>query len=256
MTVELNHALDGPADAPVLVLGNSLGTGLAMWDPVVELLSDDFRILRFDHRGQGDSPVPDGPYEIADLGADVVALLDRLSIPSAAYAGVSIGGMVGLWLAAHAPECVASLAVFCSSAHPGSPEAWHQRAEIVRGAGAVAPVAEAVVGRWITPAFAERHPDIRARLLTMLQSSPAAGYAALCDMLAGLDLRADLAEIDVRTLVVAGAQDAALAPPHSELIAEGIGSARYELLDPGAHIPMAERPETVAGLIHDHLVMR
>jgi 3-oxoadipate enol-lactonase len=253
VTVELNYRLDGPAGAPALVLGNSLGTRLAMWDLVAELLSADFRIVRYDHRGQGGSPVPDGPYGIADLGRDVVALLDALSIPVAAYAGVSIGGMVGLWLAADAPERIHKLAVFCSSAHPGTPEAWRLRAETVRAAGSIAPVAEAVVSRWLTPEFADRHPETLAGLLEMLNASPVAGYAELCDMLAELDLRADLGRIRTPALVVAGAQDTALPPPHSELIANNIGGSRYELLEPSAHIPMAERPETVAALIREHL---
>ncbi len=253
MTVELNYVIEGPTDAPVLVLGNSLGTGLAMWALVAERLGDRFRILRYDHRGQGGSPVPDGPYVIADVGGDVLALLDALSISRAVYAGVSVGGMVALWLAANAPDRIHRVAVFNSSAHPGGPDAWHGRAETVRSADSTAPVAEAVVGRWITPAFAERHPEVRASLLTMLRASPPTGYAALCDMLAELDLRPDLERISMPALVVGGAQDEALPPSHSELIAAGIPGAHHELLDPSAHIPMAERPDAVAALIRDHL---
>jgi 3-oxoadipate enol-lactonase len=249
MTVALNHRLDGRADGPVLVLGNSLGTSLSMWNPVVDLLSDRFRILRYDHRGQGDSPVPEGPYAPADLGGDVLALLDRFELGAVAYAGVSVGGMVGLWLAAHAPERISHLAVFCSSAHPGNPEAWSSRAATVRDAGSIEPVASAVVSRWLTPEFATQHPDVGDRLLTLLRASPPTGYAEVCEMLARLDLRADLARIHTPTLVVAGAQDEALAPVHSELIAAHVPGARYELLDPAAHLPMFEAPETVAALL-------
>jgi 3-oxoadipate enol-lactonase len=254
MTVVLHHSLTGPVGGRVLMLGNSLGTSLAMWDPVVELLGDRVQLLRFDHRGQGDSPVPDGPYEIADLGQDVLALLDALGIESVAYAGVSIGGMVGMWLAAHAPERITKLAAFCSSAHPGNPDAWRSRAQSVRSADSIAPVAETVVGRWLTPAFAEAHPDIRTGLLAMLNASPVAGYAALCDMLAELDLRPDLARIRTPTLVVAGTGDEALPPSHSEVIHAGIVGSEYELISPSAHIPMAERPERVAVLLHERLV--
>ena len=253
MTIALNYRVDGPAGAPTLVLGTSLGTSLAMWDPVTELLRAAFRIVRFDHRGQGDSPVPAGPYEIADLGGDVIALLDALSIPVAAYAGVSIGGMVGLWLAANTRGRIHKLAVFCSSAHPGTPEAWRQRADTVRAADSIAPVAEAVVSRWLTREFADRNPEIRAGLLAMLNASPVAGYAELCEMLAELDLRADLARISAPALIVAGDQDTALPAVHSELIANDIGGSRYELLERSAHIPMAERPEIVAALIREHL---
>lgn len=253
MTVMLNHQLDGPADQPVLVLGNSLGTSLAMWDAVVERLAGSFRVLRYDHRGQGSSPIPGGSWSAADLGRDVIALLDALAIPVAAYAGVSVGGMVGLWLGANAPERISALGVFCSSAHPGAPDAWRERGVTVRNAASTAPVADAVVSRWLTPEFAGRHPEVRASLHAMLIASPAAGYAALCELLATLDLRAELGRITAPTLVVAGAQDEALPVPHSELIAAHIHGARYELLDPAAHIPMAEAPEAVAALIRDHL---
>jgi 3-oxoadipate enol-lactonase len=249
MTVLLNHQLDGPADGAVLMLGNSLGTGLSMWDSVVDLLSDRFRILRYDHRGQGASPVPEGPYAVADLGGDVLALLDALELNVVDYAGVSVGGMVGLWLAAHAPARIRALGVFCSSAHPGNPEAWRARAETVRNAGSIAPVADAVVSRWLTPAFAARHRDVRAQLLAQLTVSPCMGYAALCELLATLDLRSELEQIKAPTLVVAGAQDEALPPPHSELIAARVRGAHYELLNPAAHIPMVEAPTTVAALI-------
>lgn len=251
---ELHHRLEGPDDAPVLVLGNSLGTGLAMWDQVAERLVPSFRLLRFDHRGQGGSPVPPGPYAIADLGADLLALLDRLGLERVSYAGVSIAGMLGLWLGANAPERLARLAIFCSSAHPGNPEGWRERADTVRAAQSTAPVAEAVVGRWITAPFAAAHPDVRDRLLEMVRASPPEGYAALCEMLGELDLRAGLPRIRVPTLVVGGAQDEALPPPaHGELIAAAVPGARYELLDPGAHIPMAERPDAVAALIREHM---
>lgn len=253
MTVALNHRIEGLPGAPVLMLGNSLGTGLAMWDTVAEELAETFRILQFDHRGQGGSPVPDGPYAIGDLGADVIALLDALGIDAVDYAGVSVGGMVGLWLAAHAPDRVRGLAAFCSSAHPGTPDAWHERAATVRAADSVAPIADTVVGRWLTPAFAERHPELRDELTAMLAASPAGGYAALCDMLAALDLRADLAAIVAPTLVVGAAQDQALpADPHSQTIAAAVAGARYALIDPAAHIPMVEAPDRVADLIRDH----
>ena len=253
MTVALNYRLEGLPGAPVLMLGDSLGTGLAMWDTVAEELAETFRVLQFDHRGQGGSPVPTGAYRIDELGADVVALLDTLAIQSVDYAGVSVGGMVGLWLAAHAPDRVRGLAAFCSSAHPGTPDAWHERASTVREAGSVAPIADTVVGRWLTPDFAAAHPELRGELIAMLTASPPAGYGALCDMLAGLDLRDDLAAITAPTLVVGAAQDQALpADPHSQTIADGIAGARYELMDAAAHIPMVEAPDRVADLIRDH----
>jgi 3-oxoadipate enol-lactonase len=249
VSVRLHHEISGRADAPPLLLGNSLGTDMRIWDGVVAALGDRYRVVRFDHRGQGASPVPAGPYEIADLGADVVALLDALAIDTAWYCGVSIGGMVGLWLAAHAPERVRGLVICCSSAHPGDPQKWAERAATVRAAGTTAPVVDAVAAGWVTEAFAAEHPEVLARLKAMLAASPPVGYAALCDVLETLDLRAELERVQVPTLVIGGAQDTSIPPEHSERIAAGIMGARYELLDPGAHVPMVERPDAIATLV-------
>jgi 3-oxoadipate enol-lactonase len=253
VSVALHHVVDGPAGAPPLLLGNSLGTDTTMWDRVVAELGDRFRLVRFDHRGQGASDVPRGPYDVADLGADVIALLDELQIGAAAYCGVSVGGMVGLWLASHAPERVERLVVWSSSAHPGNPEAWSERAATVLAAGSTAPIADTVVARWVTPAFAAERPDVVSELRAMLLASPAEGYAACCGVLERLDLRPDLGRVRAPTLVVSGAGDEAIPPEHGLRIAEAIPGARFELLDPAAHIPMAERPDAVAALILEHL---
>jgi 3-oxoadipate enol-lactonase len=255
MSVPLHHVVEGPADAPPLLLANSLGTDTSMWSRLVARLHPDrFRIVRFDHRGQGVSDVPHGPYAISDLGEDVVALLDDLEIESTAYCGVSVGGMVGLWLGAHAPERIERLVVCNSSAYPGNPEAWLERAATVEAAASTAPVADAIVGRWLTGRFQDEHPEVLAELKAMLVTSPPDGYAALCTMLAELDLRGDLERIPAPTLVIGGAQDASLPPlEHAEPIARGIPGARFELLDPAAHLPMAERPDAVAALILEHL---
>jgi 3-oxoadipate enol-lactonase len=251
--VDVHHVVEGPQDAPVVVLGNSLGTSLAMWQPVAGMLRERRRVVRYDHRGQGDSPVPPGPYDIADLGRDMLALLDALGIERAAYCGVSIGGMVGLWLAANAPERLDALVACCTSAHPGNAPAWAERAAVVTAAAGTAPIVDAVVAGWTTPAFAAAHPEVAAQLRAMLLASPPAGYAACCGVLERLDLRDALPEIVVPTLIVGGAQDAALPPDHGERIAAAIPGARFALLDPAAHIPMVERPGAVTDLILEHL---
>jgi 3-oxoadipate enol-lactonase len=253
VTVDLDRVVQGPVDAPVVVLGNSLGTDLAMWDRVVPALRKRCGVVRYDHRGQGASPVVPGPYDVGDLGRDALALLDALAIERAVYCGVSIGGMVGLWLAAHAPDRIEALVACCTSAHPGNAQSWAERAATVAAAGGTAPVADAVVSRWVTPAFAAAHPDVVAELRVMLLASPAGGYAACCSVLERLDLRAVLPGIAVPTLVVAGAQDEALPPEHGRRIARGISDARFELLDPAAHIPMVERPDAVAALVLEQL---
>jgi 3-oxoadipate enol-lactonase len=227
-----------------------------MWNRVVPTLREHLRVVRFDHRGQGASPVPHGPYDIADLGQDVLALLDDLEVERAAYCGVSLGGMVGLWLAAHAPERIDHLVACCTSAHPGNPDAWAQRAATVRAAGGTAPIADAVVGRWVTPGFAAGHAAVVDELRAMLEASPAEGYAACCEILERLDLRTDLERVRAPTLVVGGAGDKALPPHHGELIAQSIPGARFELLSPAAHIPMVERPDAVSDLILEHLILK
>jgi 3-oxoadipate enol-lactonase len=254
MSVAVHHEINcSEREASVLVLGNSLGTTAAMWEPIVPALGAGRRLLRYDHRGQGASPAPPGPYAIADLGCDVVALLDRLEIDRAAYCGVSLGAMVGLWLAAHAPDRVESLVVCSGSAHLANPDAWVERARTVRAAGSTAPIADAVVGRWLTADFAARHPDVAGWLRAMVLASPAAGYAACCGALERLDLRAELARITAPTLVIAGSEDASIPPEHGRAIADAVPDARFELLSPAAHIPMAERPDAVAALIVEHL---
>jgi 3-oxoadipate enol-lactonase len=251
--VELHHVQSGPREAPVLLLGSSLGTTLDMWAPATASLERRHRVVRFDHRGHGASPVPDAPYEIADLGGDVLALLDRLGLERVAYAGVSLGGMVGLWLAAHAPERIAGLVVVCSSAYLPPPEAWVQRASKVLAAASVAAVADTVLERWFTPDYARSHADVLAWAGSMLRATPAAGYAACCGVIERLDLRSELALITVPTLVVAAPGDHAIPPEHSQAIAAGVAGARLELLTGGAHLAAIECADEVAALIEGHL---
>jgi 3-oxoadipate enol-lactonase len=254
VSVALHHVVDeGPsADAPVLLLGASLGGSVAMWAPAVPALTARRRVVRFDLRGQGASPVRPGPYAIEDLADDVLALMDRLGVARAAYAGISIGGMVGLALAIAAPSRISGLVACCTSAHPGNPEGWAARAAAVRAAGSTAPIAEAV-DRWLTPGFAAEHPDVRAALLAGLLASPAEGYAACCGVLERLDLRPQLPGVMVPTLVIGGQDDEALPPEHGRAIAAAIPGARFALLAGVAHIPSAERPDALAALVLDGL---
>ena len=153
----LAASLEGPVGAPVLVLGNSLGTTGEVWEPQAAALGERFRLLRFEHRGHGGSPSLPGPYTIAELGADVLRLLDGFGVPTASYCGISLGGMIGMWLAAHAPERIGALALCCTSAYLPPAGFWTDRAAQARTAG-MASLAEPVVGRWFTPAFRARDP--------------------------------------------------------------------------------------------------
>ncbi|HZL55059.1 MAG TPA: 3-oxoadipate enol-lactonase [Solirubrobacteraceae bacterium] len=249
----LNHLLSGPEETPVLVLGSSLGTTLSMWDPELEALGRRHRLLRFDHRGHGGSPAPPGPWEIADLGRDVLELLDSLGLARVSYAGVSLGGMVGMWLAANAPERIERLVIVCSSAHLPPAQAWAQRAEAVIAAGSVGAVSATVLERWFTPAFAKERPEVMSWMDAMLRACPPVGYAGCCGVIERLDLRDQLSAITAPTLVIAAAEDPSTPPEHSELIAAAIPAAALEVLEHGAHLVAVERPDEVSALIDRHL---
>lgn len=250
--VALHHELTGPDDGHVVLLGSSLGTTLAMWDAQAGPLSQRLRVVRFDHRGHGRSPVPPGPYAIADLGGDVLALMDTLGVDRASYCGISIGAMVGMWLGANAPERIDRLMLLCTAAQL-PPEPWIQRAAAVEQAGTTEVVADTVVARWLTPEYARARPDALAALRAMLVASPPAGYVGCCRAIERMDLRAELPRIQAPTLVVAGAQDLATPPEHTQRIAAAIPGARLEVLSPSAHIAAVERASDVTRLILEHL---
>lgn len=248
----VHHVVTGPADAPPLILSNSLGADLGMWDPQAAALAERFRLVRYDTRGHGGSPVPDGPYSIDHVGQDALALLDHLQIERAHWVGLSLGGMTGMWLAINAPERLDRLVLLCTSARLGPAETWRERAETVRAQGTEA-VAEAGVGRWLTERFRAQHPDVAGWLRDMIAATPDSGYAACCAVIEHMDLTPGLAGISAPTLVIAGAQDPATPPEHAERIAAAVDGARLEVLDPAAHLANVEQPEAVTRLILDHL---
>jgi 3-oxoadipate enol-lactonase/4-carboxymuconolactone decarboxylase len=252
MSVDLHHTESGPADAPPLLLGGSLGTTTRMWDPQVEALSTVFRVIRFDHRGHGGSPVPEGPYSMADLGGDVIALMDRLGIERAHYAGLSIGGMVGQWLAVHHPGRIDRLALLATSPHMGPARNWRDRAALVRAEGTGA-VADSVVERWFTPAFAEDRPAEVAVLRDQVAATAPEGYAGCCEAIETHDVREDLRRISAPTLVVAGAEDPSTPPAgNAELIAERVPGARLVVLEEAAHLLSWQRSAEVNTLLTQH----
>jgi 3-oxoadipate enol-lactonase len=243
---------EGSRDGPILVLVNSLGSTMAIWDPLLEALGRDYRVVRFDLRGHGRSPTVAGPYEIADLGHDLEVVLDELSAERASVCGISIGGMGAIWLAAHAPERIDRLVVACTSARLGPPEAWADRAALVRSAGLEA-IADLVARRWVTPEWARAHPDGLAHLHEMIASCEPAGYASWCGAIERMDLRAELASIEAPTLVLGGAEDRAIPVADLRALADGIAGARLEMVPGAAHIPMIEAPAVVGARILEHL---
>jgi 3-oxoadipate enol-lactonase/4-carboxymuconolactone decarboxylase len=256
MTAVALHAVtDGPADAPVVLLLGSLGSTLEMWEPQVAALAERFRVVRCDLRGHGRSPVPPGPYAIDDLVDDVVALLDRLAIVSASVVGLSLGGMTALRLAARERARVERLAVLCSSALLGPATAWTERAALVRAEGPAA-VAPAVVARWFTDELRTRDPELVAQMEAMVASTPREGYAACCEAIAAMDLRADLARITAPTLAVAGADDPATPPHHLTAIAAGVVDGHALVLPRAAHLASREQDVAVNAVLLTHLSAR
>jgi 3-oxoadipate enol-lactonase len=241
----LAYDLTGPPAAPVLVLGGSLGTTRAMWQPQLDALTATHRVLRYDHLGHGGSQEPRGPYTIEQLGAHLIMLLDELELPVVSYAGVSLGGMVGMWVAAHHPARFDRLALICTSAYLPPAAGWHQRAATVREQG-IAAVADTIVGRWVTNGDPKR-------LQAMIRSTPSEGYASCCEAIAEMDLRPALPRITAQTLVIAGEQDLATPPEHGELITAMVPGARLEVLPDSAHLASWQHPELVNPLLHSHL---
>jgi 3-oxoadipate enol-lactonase len=252
MSVDLVHTLNGPPGAPVVVLSNSLGTTWEMWAPEVPALSTSFRVLRYNTRGHGGAAAPSGPYAIADLAADLIDLLDRLEIERASICGVSIGGMTGMWLGAHAPERVEKLVLCATSASMAPPEPWRERAALVREQG-VEPVLDATIERWFTPAFVTKDPPEVARTRASFLDTDPEAYASCCEAIAGMDLRDDIRAIRAPALVISGADDPAAPPEAGQLIADRIPEAKFEVVPNARHLVALERPEVVTPLILDHL---
>lgn len=250
--VELHAEVTGRADGPALLLAGPIGSTVSIWDSALPALAERYRVIRYDHRGHGGSPVPAGPYTIDDLGVDVLALLDRLGVQRAHYCGVSMGGMVGLWLAAHAPDRVDRLVGCCTSARLGPPQMWAERAAAVRAAGTAAIVA-AVLGRWFTPDFAAARPDVLDRVRAMIESIPPEGYAGCCAAIEQMDLVPVLGRVRAPTLVIAGADDPSTPPEHGAQIAAGVPGARLVVLPAVAHMPIVQQPDAVTDLVLGHL---
>jgi 3-oxoadipate enol-lactonase len=252
MSLDLLHTLNGPPGAPVLVLSNSLGTSWEMWAAQVPAFSTDFQVLRYNQRGHGGSPTPSGPYEIADLGRDLLDLLDGLEIESASICGVSIGGMTAMWMAANHPDRVDRLALCFTAARMPAPEVYPERAATARAEG-MTPLLDTAIDRWFTPEFGASGSPVVARTRADLATVDPEGYAGCCEALGSMDLREDIKAIDKPTLVVSASDDPATPPDYGRLIADTIPGARFELIEGARHLACIERPEEFTPLVLDHL---
>lgn len=250
--VRLHAEVSGRASDPVVVMGCSLGSTTRMWQPVADRLSARYHVVVVDTRGHGASPVVQGPYTIADLGGDLLATADELGIGEFAYVGVSLGGQVGIWVAAQAPERVHRLSLWCTAARLGTRASWHERAALVRASGTAA-VADAVVARWFTASYAAEHPGVVESWREEVGSTPAEGYAACCEALADLDLSGRLASITAPTLVVGGVHDPVASADLVAELAAGIPSARLVMLAEASHLAPLQLPDETSRLLLDFL---
>ena len=235
------YELEGREDAPVLVLSNSLGTTLDMWSPQMPALLQHFRVLRHDTRGHGRSDVTPGPYTIAQLGSDVLALMDHLDIARAHFCGLSMGGMIGMWLGTHHAGRLDRLVLCNTAAKIGTPDTWNPRIAKVEAEG-MAPIVDTVLERWFTAGFRQRAPQQVAVVRDMLLNTVPAGYSANCAAVRDMDQRAEIASIAVPTLVIAGTHDGSTPAADGRAVADAIPGARYVELD-AAHLSNWEQSE-------------
>jgi len=239
---EIAYRFDGPPEAPVLLLSNSLGTDMGMWAPQMEALTQSFHVLRYDSRGHGASAAPTGGYSIDRLGRDVVELLDHLALAQVDFCGLSLGGMIGQWLGIREPGRLRRAVLANTSSYMGPPSAWDERIAVVLTEG-MAPLAQASVDRWFTDGFAQAQPEAIAPISQMLSHTSPQGYAGCCAAIRDMDMRRTVALMTTPTFVIGGTFDPATPPPHSEALTKSISGAELLMLS-AAHLSNVEQPKT------------
>jgi 3-oxoadipate enol-lactonase len=244
----------GPQDAPAIVLVHSLGSSRSAWAPQVVALQDRYRLVLVDLRGHGASPSPPGPYAIAELAQDVITATASAGAAQFHLCGISIGGLVALWTAAHRPEVVRSIIAANTAARIGTVERWTARIDAIR-AGGMESIYDAVVGLWFSPDFADTHPDWHASARDGFLATDPEGYIGCCRALAAADLRSDVESITVPSLVIGGSLDAATPPAEAEWLGDAIAGSRLALIDGAAHLSNLDRPVEftahLAGFVDD-----
>lgn len=249
--VRLHYRIDGREGAPWLVFSNSLGTDLTMWDPQVAALAAHYRILRYDRRGHGLSSSPAGAYTMADLGGDVLALMDAVGIQRAHFCGLSIGGLVGQWLALNAPHRLERVVLASTAACIGSAEGWYARIAQVRQHG-LASLLDGTVDRWFTPAYAQANAERVGDTLKRFAATDAEGYAGCCAALAHADFRRDLPQLSSPVLALAGRDDPVTPPTDLQAIAERVANGRFAQVA-GRHLCNVESPTAFTAAVQAFL---
>jgi 3-oxoadipate enol-lactonase len=242
-----NVLVEGDADKPVLMISNPLGTNHRLWDPQMPALLEYFRVIRYDSRGHGDSVADEGPYSAERLGHDALEILDALGIDKVHWLGLSLGGIVGLWILAHAPGRIGRAVLANTAAQIFGPEVWNGRIEAARAAG-MNSTAEIIAGRWFTETFINDHPDAVEPVLSMVRTTPLHGYLAGCAALRDTDLREAIRSITRPVLVIVGKHDVSTPPEFGTLVADSIHGARLVTLDAG-HISNVEDEENFTSAV-------
>jgi 3-oxoadipate enol-lactonase len=246
------YRLDGPADRPVLVLSNSIATTLEMWDGEVAALTQQFRVLRYDTRGHGQSDAPAGPYSMDRLGRDVVELLDTLNIERVHFCGLSLGGIIGQWLGIHVPDRIERLILCNTSSYLGPSAQWDNVIASLKGISDLTEFGKMFIGNWFPRHMIEARQPIVETFRSMVLSTPAQGLAGCFAAIRDADLRRTIALIRNPTLVIAGQYDTVTLASHGELIAQTIPGARLLTL-PAVHLSNVEHParfvEAVLGFL-------
>jgi 3-oxoadipate enol-lactonase len=245
-----HYALTGDKQT-VLVFSNSLGTDFSMWDLQTPELEQRFRILRYDTRGHGQSSVTPGDYTIEQLGRDVLGLLDSLGLDRVHFCGLSMGGMIGIWLGIHAPNRLQRLVLCNTAARIGTKEMWNARIATARKEG-MKSVAAAVVERWFTPEFRASSADTVATAQKMLESSPREGYTACCAAIRDMDQSEEVARIKTPTLVIYGASDPVTPASDAQFLAAQIGGAKKVKLA-AAHLSNIEQARAFTETVSEFL---
>lgn len=237
--LRIHYALSGREDGDIVVLSNSLGSNLRMWDKVLPALEADYRVLRYDARGHGASGVPTGPYTLSQLGRDVLDLLDALGLERVHFCGLSLGGLVGQWLGIHTPQRISRMVLANTAARIGSGAMWDERIASVRKSGMEA-LAPATLTRWFTPDYRDRHLSDMAEIRQMIASTSPEGYAACCAVLRDADLRTCLPSLRIPCLVITGKHDPATPSSDGTALAAALPCAEYLELD-ASHLSAWER---------------
>ncbi len=253
--IRLAYRVDGPANVPALLFINSLGTDHRMCEPQVAALAEHFRIVRYDSRGHGRSDAPPGPYFLERLAWDALALLDALDVERAHVCGLSLGGMVALWLAIHHPSRVGRAIFANTAARIGSDQIWSARIQAVE-AGGMAAIHDAVLARFLSAGFQEQHPGVTREVGEMLLATPPHGYIGCCTALRDADLRHLASTIEAPSLVIGGELDEATPPAQAEDLHAAIVPSDLMVIPGVAHLTNLEAPDLFNRRVLEHLTSR